>query len=99
MSSLTFAKFYVIISSYEDIYGRYCFQWCNNDHFHPQLSFIVCKTKSTSFPVASNKQTRPRFLELTNFITCLPPDKARDIAFSHRSLSACKDGGYREKGQ
>ena len=28
----------------------------------------------------------------------MPPDKTRDILLSHQSLSACKDGGYREEG-
>ena len=32
--------------------------------------------------------TRPQFLLLTDFITCLPPEKL------HPSLTACKDGGY-----
>ena len=34
-----------------------------------------------SAAVVKNKQTRPRFLVLEKFITCLPPEKPRDIAF------------------
>ena len=66
---------------------------------HNFLDIIVFKTKNSSFPVAWNKQTRPQFLELTKFSACLPPEKARDIAFTHLSLNACKDAGFREKVQ
>ena len=40
-------------------------------HFH---------TKSYSFSVVKNKQSRPGFLVLENFITCWPPEKPRDIS-------------------
>ena len=33
---------------------------------------------------------------MANFLTCLQPEKPRDIDLSHQSLSAFKDGGYRE---
>ena len=70
--SSTFAKFYVIIVSCEDIYGSYCFQKCNNDRFHTQLVSSVLN--SCPFPVAYNKQNRPRFPQLAKFITCLPTE-------------------------
>ena len=47
-----------------------------------------------SFSFIKNKQTRPRFLALANFISRLPPKKSRDIV--SQSLSGCKDSGYRE---
>ena len=51
-----------------------------NGHFHPQFANIVFHIKSYSFSVVKNKQTRPRFLVLENFITCWPPEKPRDIS-------------------
>ena len=35
MYSSSFGKVYVIISCFEDIYGRQYIQKGNNDHFHP----------------------------------------------------------------
>ena len=52
-----------------------------NDHFHPWFTIIVFNIKSCLFSVVKNKQTRPRFLVLEKFVTCLPPEKPRDIAF------------------
>ena len=58
------------------------FECRNNDDFHPALfSIIVFNIKSCPFSVVKNKQTRPLFLVLEKFITCLPPEKPRDIAF------------------
>ena len=58
------------------------FECRNNDDFHPTLfSIIVFNIKSCSFSVVKNKQTRPLFLVLEKFITCLPPEKPSDIAF------------------
>ena len=34
MYSSSFDKFYVTIAYSEDIYGGYCIQKSNNDHFH-----------------------------------------------------------------
>ena len=34
---------------------------------------------------------------LANFITCLPPEIPRDIAFIPGIIKQCKDGGNREK--
>ena len=52
----------------------------NNGHFHPQFANIAFHIKSYSFSVVKNKQTRPGFLVLENFITCWPPEKPRDIS-------------------
>ena len=58
------------------------FECRDNDNFHPPLfSIIVFNIKICSFSVVKNKQTRPWFLVLEKFITCLPPEKPRDIAF------------------
>ena len=51
------------------------------------LSPITCrlasrvKIISSSFSFVQNKQTRPRLLVLADFVTCLPPEKPRDIVF------------------
>ena len=45
---------------------------CHNNFFN---------IKSCSFFVFKNKQTRPRFRVVEKFITCLPPEKPRGIAF------------------
>ena len=55
----------------------------NNDHFHSKFAIIVFKVKSYSFSVVQNEQTRPRFLALSTFVACLPPEKPRDIAFEN----------------
>ena len=75
----SFGKMYVITVCHEDIYGRYCIQKSNNDHFHPYFDIIVFNMKRSSFPVVWNKQSRSRFLPLAIFFTCLPPEKPRDI--------------------
>ena len=52
MYSSSFDKFYVAIACSKDIYGRYCIQKSNNDHFHSQFTIIVLKIKShSSLPV------------------------------------------------
>ena len=61
-----------------------------------ESNIIVFKMENYSFSFIKNKQTRPRFLALANFISRLPPKKSRDIVF--QSLSGCKDSGYREQG-
>ena len=35
MYGLSFDKINIIIACCEDIYGHYCIQKSNNDHFHP----------------------------------------------------------------
>ena len=92
MYDLSFDKINVIIACCENTYGRYCIQKSKNDHFRPWFAIIVFNIKSFSFSVVKNKQTRRRF-----FINCLPPEKPRDIALSHKSIGACKDGGYEKK--
>ena len=77
----SFGQIYVSTVCHEDIYGRYCIQKSNNDHFHPYSDIIVFKMKRSSFPVVQNKQTQPRFLPLAILFTCLPPEKPRDIVF------------------
>ena len=47
----SFSKIYVITVCHVDIYGRYCIQKSNNDHFHPYFDIIVFKMKRSSFPV------------------------------------------------
>ena len=60
----TFGKIYVITVCHEDIYGRFCIQKNNNDHFHPSVDIIVFKMKRSSFPVVqyrTNKLNRDFF--------------------------------------
>ena len=58
---------------------------------------VKMNTFTNNLPFVEDEQTR--FLELADFFTCFHPEKPRDIQLlSHQSLSACKDGGYREKG-
>ena len=80
MHGLSFDKINFIIACCEDFYGRYCVQKSENGHFHPLFANIVFNIKSYPFSVVKNKQTRPRFLVLEIFITCLPPEKPRDIS-------------------
>ena len=47
--------------------------------FNLPLSSLTLKT--CSFSVVKNKQTPPRFLVLEKFISCLPPEKTRNVAF------------------
>ena len=47
----SFGKIYVITVCHEDIYGRYCTQKSNNDHFHSCFDIIIFKIKRVSFPV------------------------------------------------
>ena len=51
MYSSSFDKFHVIIACCEDIYGRYCIEKKNNDHFHPLFAIVVFITESSSFSV------------------------------------------------
>ena len=62
------------------IYGCYCIQKSNYDHFDPYFDIIVFKMKRSLFPVVLNKQTQPRFLLPAIFFTCLPPEKPHDLA-------------------
>ena len=55
-----FGKIYVITVCHEDIYGRYCIQKSNNDHFHLYFDIIV-KMKGSSFPVVYNILDRDFF--------------------------------------
>ena len=57
----------------------------NNDHFHSKFAIIVFKVNSYSFSVVENEQIRTRFLALSTFVACLPPEKPRDIAFENNS--------------
>ena len=58
---------------------------------------VQMNTFTNNLPFVEDKQTRPRFLESPVFFTCFHPEKPSDIQLlSHQSLSACKDGGYRE---
>ena len=41
MYGLSFDKINVIITCYDDIFGRYSIKKSNNDHFHPQFAIIV----------------------------------------------------------
>ena len=59
-------KHYVIIACCEDIYGPYCIQKINNDHFLPLSAIIIFKMKNSLFSVVWNKQTRPQFLAFAN---------------------------------
>ena len=68
----SFRKIYVITVCHEGIYGRYCIQKSNNDHFHPYFDVIVFKMKRSSFLVVYNKQTQPRFLPLAIFSPVAP---------------------------
>ena len=43
-------SFYAIFDS-EDIYGHYCIQKRNNDHFLSLFTIILLKVKRSSFPV------------------------------------------------
>ena len=70
----------LLLQCCDNFYGRYCIQKSKNGHFHPQFANIVFHIKSYSFSVVKNKQTRPRFLVLGNFITCWLPEKPRDIS-------------------
>ena len=47
----SFGKIYVITVFLEDIYGRYCIQKRNNDHFHAYFGIVVFKMKRSAFPV------------------------------------------------
>ena len=49
--------------------------------FTNNLPFSVSGLISSSFSFVQNKQTRPRLLVLADFVTCLPPEKPRDIVF------------------
>ena len=80
MCCLSFDKINFIIARCDDFYGRYCIQKSKNGHFHPQFANIAFHIKSYSFSVVKNKQTRPGFLVLENFITCWPPEKPRNIS-------------------
>ena len=75
-------KIYVITVCHEDIYGRSCIQKSNDDHFHPYFDIIVFNMKRSSFPVVSS-------------LVC-PHGNHVTVFLPHQSLSACKDGGYRE---
>ena len=79
------------------IYGRYCIQKSDHDHFHPYFDIIVFKMKRSLFPVVLNKQTQPQFLLLAIFFSLVSPLRNHvTLLLSHQSLSAFKDGGYRE---
>ena len=45
MYDLSFDKINVIIACCEDVYGRYCIQKSENDHFHPLYYYMrnFCK--------------------------------------------------------
>ena len=81
MCSSSFDKICVNVTCWMDTYGRYCFQI----NLQWTLSLITCisvfKIKISLFYFVWNKQTRPRFLVLADFITCFPHQKPRDIAF------------------
>ena len=85
----SFGKICVITVCHEDINRRYCIQKSNNDHFHPYFDIIVLKMKGSSFIEYTNStaiSSIGNFL-LRNHVT---------LILSHQSLSAGKDGGYRE---
>ena len=44
-------SFYAIFDCCEDIYGHYCIQKRNNDHFLSLFTIILLKVKRSSFPV------------------------------------------------
>ena len=54
-------------------YGRYWIQKICHYCLQGKKFFIFC--------CLEGKKTRPRFLALTNFINCLPPEKPCDTAF------------------
>ena len=98
MYSLSFDKINVIITYYDDIFGRYSIKKNNNDHFHPLFAIIVFNIKSYSFSIAKNKQSWLRFLVLEKFITCFAPCETTWHHFFIPLVlkSECKDGGRRE---
>ena len=74
-------KHYVIIACCEDIYGPYCIQKINNDHFLPLSAIIIFKMKNSLFSVSGINKRDLNFLHLQIVFTCLTPEKPRDIAF------------------
>ena len=80
MYGLSFDKINVIIACCEDIYG--CTALKNVTMITSTHNLLLSSIKCCSFFVVKNKQTRLRFLVLEKFITCLPPEKPRDTAFT-----------------
>ena len=74
-------KHYVIIACCEDIYGPYCIQKINNDHFLPLSAIVIFKMKNSLFSVSGINKRDLNFLHLQIVFTCLTPEKPRDIAF------------------
>ena len=80
----------------KNIYSRHYIKKMTTINPTHNLPLSPFKMKSSVFSVVLNRQIWPRFLVFADFITCLPPEKPRDIVFIPSSLSASKDGGYRE---